>query len=155
MPNQNKTIEEWRELMETFNQNGLDELPKLLGSQKEFEIACIPRQDSTEMLTQGESVITRKDIHTFDECPSGIYSKTNTCGENFLEGEFDKSILENYKQIVWQKYNPCNDSFLMQEETKEFNHSEQAFKAIFNLPTPKIIYLSDGKSIPKRKNRRK
>ena len=134
MPTQ-KNIEDWRELMESFNQNGLEDLPKLLGTQKEFESGCIPRQDSLEMLTQGESVISKLEIKEFDknECPSGFYSKTNSCGENFLGGKFN--------------------SFLMQEETKEFNNSEQVLKALFNLPTTKIIY--HGKSIPKRKNRRK
>lgn len=149
MPTQ-KSIEDWRELMEKFVEVGLPELINLLGSQKEFESGCIPRQDSTEMLTPGESVITRKDIHTFDECPSGIYSKNNNCDENF-----DKSRSKEFKQIVSQKYQSWKNSFLMQEEYTEFNHHEQVFKAIFNSPTTPKIILSDGKSIPKRKNRRK
>lgn len=133
MESKNTQEQYWQELMNTFDKVGLDEIPKLLGTQKEFESACIPRQDSLEMLTEGESVITRNDNHIFDECPSGIENINADCGGN-------------YNQM---------DSFLMQEENIEFNASELVFKALFNLHIPKIICLSDGKYIPTRKNKRK
>ena len=115
MSSRNTKAQDWLELMDKFNEVGLESLPKLLGTQKEFESGCIPRQDSLEMLTEGESVI--------NECPSGIGNIKSNCGENF-------------DQMIW-------------------NNSEQMSKTLSNLHTPKIIYLSDGKSIPTRKNRRK